>query len=263
MKQAPARYSVPSVDTAAQVLALLSRYRSSACTLSEICRTLNVAKTTCLRVLKTLESHGMLRYDADTRRYSLGYFCVVLGARAEESLDYLGNVRPLLSECARRTGLTAAFAQRVSADRLMYTAKHQGGDTAHLTISVGNRFPITATSFGKWVLALTDEADRDRVLADGLPQMTPHTTTDIEKYRAQLEKLEPGGVIVSRSEYVPGVLAVSCPVINAHRGLLGVLAVLGLTEAVSDGVLDSLRTIMRDISARCTLTGSITPRPTP
>jgi predicted ArsR family transcriptional regulator len=58
------RYFVPSVDTAARVLALLSRYSTKSLTLSEIMTSLEVSKATCLRVLKTLEMHGLLKFEA-------------------------------------------------------------------------------------------------------------------------------------------------------------------------------------------------------
>ena len=73
------RYFVPSVYTAARVLALLSRYSTKSLTLSEIMTSLEVSKATCLRVLKTLEMHGLLKFEAASKRYSLGYYCVVLG----------------------------------------------------------------------------------------------------------------------------------------------------------------------------------------
>ena len=154
-ESAPA-YFVPSVDTAARALAMLTRYRTQSATLSEITTALGVSKTTCLRVLKTLQAHGLLAYDEAEKRYSLGYYCVVLGARAQESLDYLAALRPLMRECATRTGLTDAFAQRVPGDRMMYVATEDGGNPMHINVSVGNRFPITDVSYGKWVLAFAD-----------------------------------------------------------------------------------------------------------
>jgi IclR family transcriptional regulator, KDG regulon repressor len=246
----PPAYFSPSVDTAARVLELLSRYRTRSATLSEIAAALGVSKTTCLRVVRTLVAHGLLAQEEHSKRYRLGYFAVVLGARAEEGLDALQRVRPLLAEAAERTGLTAAFVQRVSADRMMYVAKEQG-PSAHVTVSVGNRFPILSVSYGKWVLAFTDEAEREQLLAGGLPQVTRHTVTDAAAYRAQVAALGPGDVVVSRNEYVNGVHAVSCPVLDSRSRLEGVLVVLGLSEALGPAEAGHVHDVMRDIAARC------------
>jgi IclR family KDG regulon transcriptional repressor len=244
-------YFSPSADTAARVLGLLSRYRTRSCTLSEIAGTLAVSKTTCLRVVRTLVEHGLLAYDESGKRYSLGYFAVVLGARAEEGLGTLQRVRPLLVQAAEQTGLTAAFVQRASADRLIYVAKEQSAAAAHVSVSVGNRFPITQVSYGKWVLAFADEPERERLLAGGLRQVTPHTVTDVEAYRAEVASLRPGDVLVSHNEYVNGVHAVSCPVLDTRGRLDGVLAVLGLSESLEPDEAERVRDVMREIAARC------------
>lgn len=243
-------YFAPSVDTAARVLKLLSRHRTRSGTLSEIAGSLGVSKTTCLRVVRTLVAHGLLAHDEHSKRYRLGYFAVVLGARAEEALDALQWVRPLLAEAAERTGLTAAFVQRVTADRMMYVAKEQGRQ-AHVTVSVGNRIPITHVSYGKWVLAFADETERDRLLAGGLPQVTPYTVVDVAAYRAEIDALGPGDVVVSRNDYVNGVHAVSCPVLDPRGRLEGVLTVLGLSESLPPTEAERVRDVVRDIAARC------------
>ncbi|WAL65863.1 IclR family transcriptional regulator [Amycolatopsis cynarae] len=255
MAEPESAYFVPSVDTAARVLAMLTRYRTQSCTLSEITSALDVSKTTCLRVLKTLQAHGLVAFDANSKRYSLGYYCVVLGSRAQESLDYLAALRPLMRECARRTGHTIVFAQRVPGDRLMYVAKEDSGNPMHINVSVGNRFPVTDVSYGKWVLAFADEAERRRLLANGLRQVTPRTRTEPDEYLAEVARLPERGVLVSRGEYLPGVLAVSCPVLDSGGGLLGVLVALGLSDAVDEDELDTLRSVMREMGTRCRFDG--------
>lgn len=244
------RYIAPSVDTAARVLALLSRYRTRTSTLSEITAALDVSKATCLRVLKTLETHGLVSFDPQTKRYSLGYYCVVLGSRAEEGLDYLQLVTPLLRHATGLTGLTSAFVQRVSADRMMYVAKVEGDANAGINVSVGNRFPITEVSYGTWVVAYADEPERERILAGGLRAVTPRTVTDPAAYLRRAERALSEGVLVSQSEYVLGVTAVSCPVLDVRRDLVGVLTVLGLTEALQGQALETVVGHMRDVCAR-------------
>lgn len=268
------RYYVPSVDTAARALAMLSRYRTRSSTLSEISAALDVPKTTCLRVLRTLESHGLLQFDEASGRYSLGYYCVILGSRAEEGLDYLAYVKPLLAVATARTSLTSAFVQRVANHRMMYVAKEEGGGAAGVSVSIGNRFPITEVSYGKWVVAFAAPGERDDLLAGGLRRLTPNTVVDVDRYRRDVDEALRGGILVSRSEYIPGITAVSCPVVDAQGHLVGVITVLGLSEALQDEVLDAVCAQMRAIAARARFdrgadgadepaSGSPPPAPTP
>lgn len=246
------RYHSPAADIAASTLKLLSRYRSRSSTLSEISAALQVPKTTCLRVLRTLQAHGLLGYDESSRRYCLGEYAVVIGARAEEGLDALSRVRPLLATAARRTGLTAAFVQRVSGDRMMYVAKEEGGGVTGVSVSVGNRFPVTSVSYGKWVMAFEGDEERERLLADGLPQLTSQTTTDRARYLQQVEELRIGDILESKAEYVPGVYAVSCAVVDARHELAGVLVVLGLLDALDDDGRLAVCGVMRELAAQGT-----------
>jgi IclR family transcriptional regulator, KDG regulon repressor len=252
------QYQAPAVDLAARILKLLTRYRMSEATLTMISTELQAPKASCLRVLRTLEGHGLLRYDADTRRYSLGPYAVVIGARAAENIDYLAGLRPLLREASERTGCTSVVVQQVDANRMMYLAKHEGTNRLRVGISIGNRFPVTEVSYGKWLLAYAPAEVRDALLADGLRKVTPHTVVDRETYLAQLEEIRQDGVLVSREEYVLGVTAVSCPVFDVHEKFLGVLAVLGLIPASDEETMAAVVATMRDIAKKCYLSGTYT-----
>jgi IclR family KDG regulon transcriptional repressor len=246
------RYRSPAADVAARTLKLLSRYRTRCLTLAEIAAELQVPKTSCLRVLRTLQAHGLLGYEEATRRYSLGQYAVVIGSRAAEGLDALTRVRPLLAAAARRSGLTAAFVQRVADDRMMYVAKHDGPGTGGVTVSVGNRFPITSVSYGKWVMAFAHDEERERLLAGGLPQITPATTTDKAQYLRQVDALRVGEILESRSEYIRGIYAVSCALVDQRHELAGVVVVLGILDELDEDRRQAVCAVMRDIAAQST-----------
>ncbi|MCH6171655.1 IclR family transcriptional regulator [Pseudonocardia alaniniphila] len=254
-------YHSPGADLAARVLKLLSRYRTRESTLSEIAAELDVSKTTCLRVLRTLQGHDLLSYDDETRRYRLGEYAVVIGVRAEEGLDVLHRVRPLLAAISRHTGLTAAFVQRAGDNRMMYMAKVEPPSAAGVSVSVGNRFPITSVSYGKWVVAFADDEERERLLAPGLAQMTAATTTDPTMYLEQVDALRRGEILESKGEYVAGIYAVSCPVVNARHELAGVLVALGVLAALDDDERRDVCRHMRRIAAQCTAEAAAHPQP--
>lgn len=240
----------PSVDSASRVLKLLSRYRTAHASLTQICTELQLPKSSCSRILKTMEWHGLLRYDGLTHLYSLGPYAIVLGARAEENTDYFADLKPVMREAAVRTNMTAGWVQQVDARRMMYVAKHEGAALHRVSISIGNRFPITEVSYGQWVLAFADQGEQQRLLAGGLRAMTPATVTDVEEYREQLARIQHEGVLVSRGEYVPGVCAVSCPVFNPRGELLGVLAVLGLMPTMVEADYSRAIEVMTEIGRR-------------
>lgn len=244
-------YFSPAVDSAARALEMLSRYKSRSCTLTELSTNLAISKTTCLRVMKTLVAHGLVDYDEATKKYCLGYFAVVLGARAEEGLDTFNRVRPLMAEITDRSGLTTALVKRVSVERMMYVAKLDGVAMGNVNVSVGNRFPLFEVSYGKWVMAFSSEVERRELFPDKLPAVTPDTNTDLTAYRREIQKLGPHSIIESRGEYVLGVYAISFPVVDARGELDGVVVALGFSEGVSDADAERLRILMVNSSRKC------------
>jgi IclR family transcriptional regulator, KDG regulon repressor len=246
----PVDHGAPAADMAARILKLLTRYRTSKGTLTEISTELEVPKASCLRVLRTLQAHALLAYDPLTRQYSLGTYALILGARAEESLDYMAELRVLLREASERTDLTAVLVQRVDAERMMYVAKQESSARHRVSVSVGNRFPITEVSYGKWIVAHSSAEERRTLLEGGLRQVTPATTTDVDVYLKQVEQLHRDGVLVSNSEYIRGITAVSSPAFDAHGRLLGVLAVLGMTPMLDPQAVAEIATVMRELGDR-------------
>jgi DNA-binding IclR family transcriptional regulator len=235
---------------AVRILEVLSRRATQSSTLTEICNVLGSNKATSLRILRTLQARSMVHYDENTKRYSLGMAAVVIGSRAEESIDHLARLRPALIEASERTQMTAVFVERVSAERMMYVAKEERTSDTHVTVSVGNRFPITDVSYGKWVVAYSSQEDSRRLLKPGLRQVTAQTVTDIDDYLSSVGQARSDGVLISRDEYVPGVTAISCPAFDSRGELLGVLAVLGLTSGLTPGDVARTSKYMREMGER-------------
>lgn len=228
--------------------------------MTEICNVLGSNKATSLRVLRTLQARSMVHYDENTKRYSLGMAAVVIGSRAEESIDHLARIRPILIDAAEWTQMTAVLVERVSAERMMYVAKEERTAGIHVTVSVGNRFPITDVSYGKWVIGYSSEEDVERLLEPGLRQVTPQTVTNIDEYRRSVANACSDGFLVSRDEYVQGVTAISCPVFDRGR-LLGALAVLGLTRGLSSDDITRIGAYMRELGKSASGVGLQTPAP--
>lgn len=229
-----AKSPAPAADLAARILILLARYESSHSSLTEIARRLEASPATCLRVLRTLASHHMVELDERTKRYGLGPTIAAIGSRAAETVDALTRVRPVMAELSEGAGMTAAFVQRVSDDRLMYTQKRlpEGLPHAAVDVSVGNRFPLTDVSYGAWWAADEPEQERAQALVPR-PRVQTGAPEDALTL-AQVRGLSRTSVLESRGLYVPGVWAASIPVMDSRERLEGVLVLLALGEGLSD-----------------------------
>lgn len=240
----------PSVTIAALILKLLTRYRFAHATLTEISRELSVPKASCSRFLKALVDEGLLAYDPVTKLYSLGPYAVVIGARAVENVDYLKPVRSAMQELTSRTSLTSAWIQRVEKNRLMYVAKQEGTVDPHVSISVGNRFPLNEVSWGMWVVAYAEPSEQAAILAEGLPKVSATNITDRDRYLEQAMRSRERGILTTSSDYMPGIWAASAPVLTYDQTLVGILAIIGLADLLGDEEREHWARVMGEVGRR-------------
>lgn len=208
-------YGVPSVALAAQALKLLSRHKYKVSSLKEIARKLEASPTTCLRVLRTLEREEFVRYDRETRKYSLGPYLIPLGNRAAELNEAFARAAAEIKRVATQTGLTTVLVQRWD-DRPVYIASAEPPPDdirfSRLSISIGQATPLTAGAHGRCFLAYDDEAEWQRHIAVGIRQMTPATITDPDQFVETLRKVRRQGYAISDGEFHRGTTAVDAPI---------------------------------------------------
>ena len=77
--------------------------------LAELSRLSGLNKTTTHRLLRALQSEGLIDRNAVSAAYSLGAGLMALGVQALASSDLRRRVRPLLKSLANDTGETATL----------------------------------------------------------------------------------------------------------------------------------------------------------
>ena len=248
------RYRVPAVESAGRILRRLAGAGANS-TLTEIAAALELNKPSCMRILRTLESQGLVRYDDAARRYGLGAYLYILGTRASEQIDTLSVVLPSLRQTVRDTGLTAVMAQRRGRDRIVYVAKEDAPHAVGVSVSIGEDVPVTAGSNGKCALAwLSDDEQRTIVREVGLPSFTDASITDESSFLEDLASTRERGFAISRSQHFAGISGVAAPVFDASGlfacspGVVGVAADIEGDRASVAGT--RLRRICDDASAK-------------
>ena len=211
------RSEVPALEATIRILEYLSRYNHRTSSLADICKGLNINKSTCHRILKVLENHNYVFYNEDKKQYSLGSYLVVLGTRASEFIDYLEICKHHLRELCEETQQTVVLLEPIANDRLMYVAKEEPSLPVRVTVSVGQRFPLTSASFGKCYLAFMDESKTDEIIQkSGFKPFTSKTITNIEEFKQELKSVRMKGYAESYEEHTSGVCGVAAPIFNMH-----------------------------------------------
>lgn len=246
-------YRVPSVALAAQTLKLLSRHKYKSCSLKEIADKLGASSTTCLRVLRTLEQEDFVRYDPETKKYSLGPYLIPLGNRAAELNDSVTRAAAEIKRISSQTGLTTALVQRWD-DRLVYiaTAEPAPDDTrrTRLSISAGQPAPLTNGAHGRCFLAYDNETEWQRHIAAGLRALTPNSISDSQRFLDVLWEVRRNGYAISHGEYHMGTSAVDVPIFDKAGRVELVMSCIFVTSQLDETDLSDVVNLLRAASRK-------------
>ncbi|UVO12657.1 IclR family transcriptional regulator [Mycobacterium sp. SVM_VP21] len=184
-----------------KALAVLHSIAESPCGLAELCDRTGLPRATAHRLAAGLETHRLLGRDNEGR-WQIGPAVSELAAHADDPLRAAGaTVLPRLREI---TGESVQLYRREGSERVCVAALEPPAGLRD-TVPVGARLPMTAGSGAKVLLAYSDAAVQEEVLAEA--KFTSRTLAEMRRR----------GWAQSVAEREPGVASVSAPV-RDHRG---------------------------------------------
>ena len=187
--------------------------------LAELSRSSGLNKTTTHRLLRALQSEGLIEQNSLSSRYSLGAALMALGVQALASSDLRRRVRPLLKSLAYTTGETATLEVPIE-DSMLILDEVTGRHVVGAAGNVGTRWPLHATSTGKAVLAFDDNG-LER-LSVPLAALTEKTLVSKDAFQAELIDIRRRGYAVTVDELEDGFTGVAT--------LSGWVSEIGLTN---------------------------------
>ncbi|CAM3844617.1 IclR family transcriptional regulator [Aeromicrobium ponti] len=233
---------IPSVYSALNILEFLTKEKHKQSTLTELSSALGISKSTCLRILKTLELKDYVHFDPISKRYKLGSYLISLGLRSKEMNDFMNTSISYLPTICEEVKQTVVLAKRNDNLHLAYIAKEEPDQQIRLTISPGETFPIIGGAVGKSYLAHLPDSEISKIIAefmvDGhLPRFTENTITNPEKFIEELKTIRQEGIAETNSEHTQGIHAISCPIFNGRSEVVlsvGILLHSTFSNSLSD-----------------------------
>ncbi|HET7467312.1 MAG TPA: IclR family transcriptional regulator [Candidatus Dormibacteraeota bacterium] len=232
---------IQSVDRAVAILDVLAAQGWKAG--AEVARELGVHRSTALRLLATLERHGLVERDQRTAKYRLGGRLVQLASAVRGEADLRAASRPVCQTLARAVGETVTLDVLDGDD--IVPIEQASGSTSVVSVNwLGTRSPAHCTASGKVILAFAPDDVRSRFLAGPLERRTPHTLTGRAELEAQLTGARATGYARTDEELEVGLSALAAPVRGAAGEVIGAIDVSG--PAHRFGQAESVR-----IAGRC------------
>lgn len=215
---------IRSVDRAVAILDVLAvgGWKAGA----EVARELGVHRSTALRLLATLERHGLVERDQRTAKYRLGGRLVQLASAVRGEADLRLAARPVCEALARTVGETVTL-DVLDGDEIM-PIEQASGSTSVVSVNwLGTRSPAHCAASGKVILAFGPEAARARYLSRPLERRTPHTVTSAGELESQLRAAREAGYARTFEELEVGLSAIAAPVRGAGGEVVAALDVSG------------------------------------
>ena len=215
--------------------------------LAELSRSSGLNKTTTHRLLRALQSEGLIEQNSLSSRYSLGAALMALGVQALASSDLRRRVRPLLKSLAYTTGETATLEVPIE-DSMLILDEVTGRHVVGAAGNVGTRWPLHATSTGKAVLAFDDNG-LER-LSVPLAPLTEKTLVSKDAFQAELIDIRRRGYAVTVDELEDGFTGVATVIRSALGDVQGALSICGPTQRMTSAIRAELGASLCKVASR-------------
>lgn len=213
MVKARPRPAVNGVASADRVLTVLTAFQmgDTALSLVDLAERTGLIKSTIMRLMVSLETHGFITRMADGR-YQLASEVMRLNAVYQEALDLERHVMPRLHHLSQQTGETASFYVRHGAYR-MCQYRVNSPHSLRLNLQPGDMRPM-------------DEAAGAQALRAG--------------YAAGMALDRP---YYSRGATDPHAASMALPIYGAQQELMGALVISGPASRLTEETAHTLREV--------------------
>jgi DNA-binding IclR family transcriptional regulator len=216
--------SRPGRTVVSRAFALLAAFDEShrRLTLTELARRADLPVPTAHRLVAELVQQGALSRTS-SGEYVVGRRLWSLGMLSPVQSGLLEAASPFLHDLYAATLATVHLAVR-DGTHVLYLDRLAGRSSVPVVSTVGSRLPLYPTGVGKVLLAYAPDAVQAQVLSS-LKRITPHTITQANRLRAELDHVLSEGYATTVEEMTLGACSVAVPI---RRHETDVVAALGI-----------------------------------
>lgn len=166
--------------------------------LADVAEATNMPKSSAFRYLATLESRNYVEKDRDSGNYRIGR--ALLPTRGRQLELIAARAHPAMRELRDEFGETVNLGV-LDGDRISYLEILESPKSMRLAARRGDRDPIHSTALGKAIAATLPEPVVTSILVgEGMPQLTSHTITDVDRYLDELNGVRERGYALDDRE---------------------------------------------------------------
>lgn len=227
---------VQSVERALQILECFSSDKPELL-LGEIAKKTQLSKSTVFRLLTTLADHGYIKQNPENQKYSLGIRFFHLGSVVVNNISIRQAALPFMKALCEEISETVAL-NIIDEDSRVCIETVESPEIIRNFVKVGQRVHLTFGCSGRLMLAYMPEAERTRIIAEGLKMDA--NDFDEEKLLADIELFRNQGYGLSINDRITGAFSIAAPIFDHTKQIVGCINVAGPTQRLSDDRLPTL-----------------------
>jgi len=200
-----------------RIIAILKGFslKSSSLRLSEIYSRVGIPKSTTHRILATLTKGGLLDYDPEEEKYSVGLELYAIGSLFLSNTDIIGAAEPVVKVLNDLTGEVTNLAIMDDKANIIIILREEVKHALRVGLPVGFSSPAYAHALGKALLSELSDAEIDSLYPnEDLTPLTPKTVPTKTRLKQELEQVRITGVAYISEQAFEGVEAVAAVVRN-------------------------------------------------
>ena len=220
------KYTVPSLEKSLMIIETLAEMDEPA-GVSELCKRLDIPKTSVFFILNTLEQRQYILKTEDGK-YKLGSRFISIGLSLLNKIDIRSIARPFMQELLKETEYTVHLAV-LDRFEAMYVEKVENQAFVKFSTYIGQRQPLHASGVGKALAAYLPETELEKFLNEaGLPAKTENTITSPKEFLAALETIRANGYAIEDEEGEIGIRCIGAPIFGHDGNIAAAISVTAL-----------------------------------
>jgi IclR family pca regulon transcriptional regulator len=222
-------------------------------TLTEVAKRVDLTRSNARRILLTLQSLGYVKC-LDGKQFSLSAKVLGLGYSFLSALPVRDLAHSYMQELTHEVNESCSMAT-LDGQHMVYVARVQTKRIMTISLGIGTRLPLHATSMGKVLMAGLEPNALAELLKDmELEKFTEYTITDKQKLLERIELVRNRAWSISDQELEIGVRSIASPVKDKYGKTIAALNISGHASRVSkedmiDTYLPALKSTVSKIEA--------------
>lgn len=218
---------VPAVTRAVAILRQLAR-EDEPVGVNPVARSLGLIPSTCLHILRALQDEGLVAFDTETKRYSIGLGILPLARSALQQNTFATLVQPLLDQLSEEFGVTGIATQLTQPGHMVVVAMSQSSIPFRLQVDLGSRFPALISATGRCFAAFNRMKD-DQLRKD-FGELTWDHPPAFEDWLTEVAEAREKGYAVDAGTYISGVTVIAVPLFDGSGRMTRSIVAIGISE---------------------------------